>query len=120
MTRQANGPSTPQFDSARDFHEGLCAVSVDNGASFGYIDKTGKFVIKPQFNEAEPFFEDLAAVEVDKKYGYIDKKGNFFVKPQYRSAYRFIKGVGKVIVWDESGFWEGYILKTGEVFYGEP
>ncbi len=32
----------------------------------GYIDKTGKFIIKPQFNSAFRFSEGLAPVVVDE------------------------------------------------------
>ncbi len=36
---------TPQFDLAHEFHEGLAAVEIND--KWGFIDKTGKIVIRP-------------------------------------------------------------------------
>ncbi|MGK3799683.1 WG repeat-containing protein, partial [Enterococcus faecium] len=38
---------TPKFTGARSFSEGLAAV--EEGIKWGFIDHTGKFVIKPQY-----------------------------------------------------------------------
>jgi hypothetical protein len=59
MNNQGKIVIEPQFDAARDFHDGLALVSkfdksgdsnaqAKNGKD-GYIDETGKFVIEPQF-----------------------------------------------------------------------
>ena len=37
-----------QFDEAHSFSQGLAAVKV--GSKWGFIDKSGKFVIQPQFD----------------------------------------------------------------------
>jgi hypothetical protein len=37
------------------FYEGLAVVRI--GGKWGYIDRTGKYVINPQFDSAFPFFE---------------------------------------------------------------
>ena len=75
----------PQFDAARDFHDGLALVSkFDKSGNKnpmtnqpddkdGYIDETGKFVIEPQFvsqrnmsdKSADDFSEGLAVVQID-------------------------------------------------------
>lgn len=47
----------------------------------GYIDKTGRFVIKPQFKSAEPFSGGLARVGDGEKFGYIDKTGKYIWNP---------------------------------------
>jgi hypothetical protein len=47
---------------------------VQNG-KYGFIDKTGKFVINPQFDEVSGFMEGLCSVRVGDKLGYIDKTG---------------------------------------------
>jgi flagellar hook protein FlgE len=49
-----------QFVEARVFSEGLAAVTTQAGD--GYIDKTGKFVIKPQFGGAFEFSNGIAKV----------------------------------------------------------
>ena len=38
--------STPQFDSADHFNEGLAEVRI--GGKVGFIDKTGKYIWNPQ------------------------------------------------------------------------
>ncbi len=38
---------------------------------FGYISKTGEFVIQPQFKTAKNFSEGLAAAESNGKWGFI-------------------------------------------------
>src|SRR6185295_7511758 len=69
----------PQFVDARDFHEGLAPVRVNTGETtwcrpspkgsrkgfmnkWGFIDKTGKFVIPPQYDDVQTFSGGWAAV----------------------------------------------------------
>lgn len=49
---------------------------------FGYIDKTGKYVIEPQFDHAREFAEGIALIEIAGKYGYVDKVGKYICNPQ--------------------------------------
>ena len=80
----------PQFYDAGQFSDGLAAVRLKAYGDFGYIDKSGKFVIEPIFRKAEPFDQGLAVVTffvVDKtgglsNAGIIDKSGNFVVEPK--------------------------------------
>jgi hypothetical protein len=51
------------------------------GGKWGYIDKTGKYIINPQFDEAMGFNEGLASVRIGDKWGYIDKNGKFVWNP---------------------------------------
>lgn len=73
----------PRFDWVGDFaRNGLAAVKVSG--KWGYIDKTGSFVINAQFDGTTPFFDDgYALVEVGESYGIIDKTGNYVVNPQF-------------------------------------
>ena len=61
----------------------------DDG-KWGYIDKSGKFVIDPQFDYAEGFSEGLAAVrsgdEKTGKWGFIDRSGKYAITPQWDHA----------------------------------
>jgi hypothetical protein len=52
------------------------------GGKWGYIDRTGKFIIRPQFDEAlnMEFSNGLARVKIDGKWGYINKTGKFVWK----------------------------------------
>ncbi|MGC4052210.1 MAG: WG repeat-containing protein [Paludibaculum sp.] len=72
--------------SAHDFSEGLAAVAQMTGPSrrshWGFIDRTGRFVIEPKYFYVSSFSEGLALVSVGGKYGstgYIDQFGNFAV-----------------------------------------
>ena len=76
------------------FSEGLACVAVDG--KIGYMDRTGKIVIKPQFDVATPFNNGIASVALGKyelqegvshfvrigdKWGYIDKNGKYLWPP---------------------------------------
>lgn len=90
------------------FSEGLAATALDD--KFGYIDKTGKFLIQPQFDYALPFSGGRALVVVGEKIGFIDKAGSFVVKPQFVNARSFVEGLACVAV--EQHKW-GYIDLSG-------
>ncbi len=88
---------------------GFAAVKVND--KWGYINKTGKYVIEPQFDDAYGFSDNgLASVEVNGKYGYINKTGKFVIEPQFDIANSFSdNGLAMVYVNDK---W-GYIDSTG-------
>ena len=44
----------PKYDFISAFNEGMAVVRVDN--KYGYIDKTGKEVVKPKYDEAYRFW----------------------------------------------------------------
>ncbi|MEG6613014.1 WG repeat-containing protein [Pseudoclostridium thermosuccinogenes] len=59
---------------------------------YGYVNKSGKWIIKPQFIMAKPFSEGLAAVAEDSetsKWGYIKPDGTYAIKPKFMEAYNF-------------------------------
>lgn len=65
----------PRFEKAFPFREGLAPAKLDG--KWGYIDKTGKFVIEPKFDGAYPFSEGLAMVKVGRAVGSVDKTGRY-------------------------------------------
>ena len=85
---------------------------------WGYIDKTGKFVIEPQFKHARDFSEGLAAVDG----GYINKSGEYVIefkkKIRHDSFFgSFHEGLANVVSIDRKMFGYGnvgYIDKTGQ------
>lgn len=89
---------------------GIVASEVDG--KWGYVDDSGKFVIKPRFDMAYCFSDyGLARVEVGDKWGYIDKTGKIVIEPQFDDALPFSDdGLARVEVDDK---W-GYIDDTGE------
>lgn len=90
---------------------------VENGL-FGYIDKTGRVVVKPQYENARSeFSEGLVAVEVNKKWGYINTMGKMIIQPQFNIAYEFVEGLAQVKIGtgcELCGKW-GFIDTTGKV-----
>lgn len=58
---------------AERFSNGLAAVK--KGEFWGFIDKTGKEVIKLQYGSADSFYEGLSLVEKNSKWFYINTQG---------------------------------------------
>ncbi len=67
-----------------DFHEGLCAVLVDDAHEWcSYVDKTGKLAFEGVFSYAGDFSEGLAAVRTtgeDSRSGYINRSGKMVIE----------------------------------------
>src|SRR5262249_54799746 len=84
------------WDDDSQFHEGLACVS--NGHGFGFIDKTGRYVIKPQFEGAKRFAEGLAVVKraSDLAAGFIDHDGRIVIPFIYSDALTFSEGLSLV------------------------
>lgn len=98
-------------------NEGLVACRIAAGAStpsqtdsphrykFGFLNRTGKFVISPQFDDVSGgFSEGLATVEKDGKWGYIDRTGRFVIPPKFESAKGFHEGLAPVKMNSRWGF----------------
>lgn len=64
----------------------------------GYIDTTGKVVIKARFAQAGDFSEGLAPVRLEGLYGFIDVNGNYVIPPKYDFANSFKEGFAIVYV----------------------
>jgi hypothetical protein len=99
----------PQSTEVWPFSEGLARVRVFSPvlghSGFGYIDKGGRFAIKPGFSDASDFVEGLAAVEINNgsssSWGYIDKSERIVIEPRFGRAGVFFEGVAWVLVRDE-------------------
>nr|WP_288690200.1 WG repeat-containing protein [uncultured Anaerotignum sp.] len=102
------------FYTAAPFSEGLAAVGVDlpkeegrqsAETRYGYIDKTGGWVIEPKYRNAYAFQDGLAKVaDTDRNIGYIDKTGKEVIPLRYNKI---------------TDFWNGKAFaqeKSGEVF----
>ena len=71
---------------------------------WGYIDKTGKFIIQPQFDSASNFSEGFASVRMNNKWGYIDKTGKFVIQPQFDLASNFSEGLARIRIDGNYGY----------------
>jgi hypothetical protein len=134
----------PQFAGGRPFSDGLAPVATaeppppadrrsrwkwlrDATFRWGYIDRSGKVVVRYQFEDAWLFSEGLAPVCVDGKWGYIHASGVVVIQPQYEYAWPFSEGKGRVLVGERDvyvdrgkrlirvGQKHGYIDKNGKM-----
>jgi WG containing repeat len=119
-----HGKAVIKLDSeAKDFHEGLAAVKGSGLESgWGYMDRSGRWVVKPQYQVADDFSEGLAQVMVDRKFGFINKKGEMIIPPRFDvhevgytwlqkyDTSRFSEGLACVAIGDLFG----YINKKGD------
>jgi hypothetical protein len=86
-----------EFAQATTFSQELAAVQEESNARFGFIDRTGRFVIQPGFENAKPFSEALAAVCLDGRWGYIDASGQLRITNRYPLfAQQFSEGLAVV------------------------
>ena len=60
---------------------------------YGFIDETGKEIVKPKYDSIYNFCEkgigNWALVRIGNKFGFIDDTGNEIVKPIYDSINKF-------------------------------
>lgn len=82
----------------------------------GYIDKTGKWIIKPQFHEAGHFQEGLAKISIkgeiggaQLRFGFIDRTGKIVIPVRFDWVDSFSQGVANAKF---GGKW-GFIDKSG-------
>lgn len=86
-----------------DFSEGLAVAMKEDNEKWGFIDRTGKFVISPRFESSpngyvDSFSDGMAMIKVDEKYGYIDRSGEFVIQPKFLKGNSFQEGLARVIV----------------------
>jgi hypothetical protein len=68
------------YIQAHSFKNGFAAVKksvkvlngIMNRSRWGFICKSGQFIIEPQFDDVGDFNEGLASVKIDRKWGYIN------------------------------------------------
>lgn len=90
-----------EFWSLDSIKEGLAAASVvdrKGNRLFGFVDKLGRFVIKPTYLSARAFQEGLAPVKSSSGWGFINKSNQFIIRPQYLDAHSFAGGLAAVAI----------------------
>ena len=100
-----------EFLGSYDFNDGLALIAIedDEYGKFGYINKSGKEVIKPIYDAAGNFHNGLAAVKKGDMCGYVDAKGKEIIPLIYDKVSDFSDGIavvssdGKYKVIDKSG-----------------
>ncbi len=82
----------------------LCAQEfalVREDGKFGFIDKTGAYVIQPKFDKADSFSNGLAAAMENDFWGFINTKGEWAIKPEYDRVKMFNSGYALVLKDDQ-------------------
>jgi hypothetical protein len=69
---------------------------VESEDKIGYINATGKEIIKPKFRNGFDFNEGLAPVRLNGYFGFIDSEGKFIIEPKYDYATHFLNGIALV------------------------
>ena len=98
------------------FSEGLAAVEIRG--RFGYLNTSGRIVIRPKFLKAGTFRRGLAPVQLHAPkggsplWGYIDRKGATAIALQFTGALAFSDGLAAVRV--RPGNKWGYIDTKGK------
>lgn len=92
-----------------NFYNGIAMYRQPKTYKYGYIDKTGKFIIEPIYEWAGPFKGKLAPVTKGNKYGYINISGTLVLPYKYIFAEVFSDGLAAVY----NGTSWGYIDETG-------
>ncbi|WP_046216682.1 WG repeat-containing protein, partial [Paenibacillus wulumuqiensis] len=94
-----------EFAYCGSFEEGYAQASLDND-KYGFIDKTGEFVIPPTYYQLFDFSEDLAAFRLKTagKWGFINPDNEVVIKPKFQSVSNFSEGISAVELKDSYGY----------------
>jgi hypothetical protein len=103
VDRSGNRVIIKKFYRGWDFSEGLAVAMETEGGKWGFIDKSGNFVIPPQFASStrdyvSSFEGGFAEIEVAGKFGYIDHTGKFAIPPTLLDGDSFHNGYARVVV----------------------
>ncbi|REE83885.1 alpha-tubulin suppressor-like RCC1 family protein [Paenibacillus taihuensis] len=98
-----------QFTVAKDFHQGVAAVKLQDGWHF--VKANGKFLNQVSYQNADSFSNGLAPVMLKGKWGYIGLDGEMKITPQFASGAPFENGMAAVQM---NGKW-GFINLTGKL-----
>lgn len=96
-----------------NFHDDLAWVKA--GSFYGYIDKTGAFVLKPKYNRADDFKFQVARVFINKKATIIDKSGGFVIPANEYNTIKPISEYGLAVVQKKGRQLMGLIDYNGKV-----
>jgi hypothetical protein len=71
---------------------------------WGFVDTTGREIVKPRYEDVGCFFEGRAWVKSGGKYGFIDRNGKEVIPVQYSEWGNFSEGLAAIKVDDKYGF----------------
>ena len=90
---------------------------------FGFVDKSGHYVINPVFDDAFCFTEGMAAVRIGDaesgQWGFIDSTGKFVIDARWGGAYAFKDGIATVATGGGLTKKWGAIDRTGQTIIAQ-
>jgi len=104
------------FENVQRFSQKIAPAKDDSG-QWGYIDKSGNWIISPRFKLAYPFVNGIATVRVDNPSGenpyrgFINKDGSFFYDPVFEDVFQFREGFAPVKLFGHWGFISKRLIK---------
>jgi hypothetical protein len=110
------GPLAGDYENVGRPSEGLIAVRYEG--RWGYVDRTGRGVVRPRFSGAGEFSDGLAPVaEQAWTCGYADRTGKLAIPARFRLCYPFSSGRARVEILgpDPKVPLPGFIDRTGAV-----
>lgn len=105
-----------EYDMIIDGFNELGLAQVRRDHLYGFIDTTGKEVIKCKYQSVGEFKEGLLQVRLNDKWGYVDIKGRIIIKHQFEGTRGFSDGLAIVV--KREGFdlyYYGFINKSGDI-----
>lgn len=80
-----------QFEDGHAFYKGT--ASVKQNGKWGFIDKSGNFVIPAKYEQTyRSFHEDMLAVKEEGKWGFIDRSARWVIEPKFENGGLFEYG----------------------------
>ena len=67
-------------------------IPASTGDRWGFIDRTGKYVVNPQYEAVSPYSDELALVRKNGRLGFIDEAGDSVTAFVYQDATPFADG----------------------------
>ena len=86
---------------------------MDSG-KWGYVDRTGRFIIPARFDFAFPFSDERAVVEINKVRGVVTPDGKWVTEPAYKWSIAY--GSGFLPVMRGGRF--SYLDRSGRAVFG--
>ncbi|MBL4648251.1 MAG: WG repeat-containing protein, partial [Aureispira sp.] len=104
-----------KYSKVRTYHEDRVAVK-NLAGRWGFVNRTGKEVVKAKYRVARDFSEGLAIIFDQSRWGAINPSGGVSIKPQYLRMGDFKEG--KAWVHLAKGK-KGYIDKNGNLLFSK-
>lgn len=81
--------SDNSFDDADVFMQKDDLLAIKNDGKWGFVDATGKVVIKPQYEDAKSFSNGLAGVKKGEYWSFINSKNQEVITGEFKDANYF-------------------------------